>query len=315
MLVPDIIDVTLRDGLMARRPLPTHRKIELVSALLHAGITQFEVARFPIDGVYPQFHDGIELLGELQRFRPSSQLSVFAMGEAGVDAALEYSQLFDQLHTACFVSPEYTKYALGFQDWDRSLRLIESFRQSCVQASVELTIGLGTSFGCPIRQRHNIHDTLSKVSDLKCLGIETIMLGDTAGTATPRMVHVTLSGILPPSRPQTLRCHFHNTFGRALLNAWAAVEHHIDGLDSSLLGLGGEGHPYFVVPEMVNNGNLPTEDVLPIIRSLQSEYANEVPLESASDLLATCRSLASHFDEPPPSRSCFASLVPLPQSG
>jgi hydroxymethylglutaryl-CoA lyase len=135
------------------------------------------------------------------------------------------------------------------------------------------------------------------------------MLGDTAGTATPGLVRTILGAIEGPHRPKTIRCHFHDTFGRALLNSWTAVQCGIEAIDASLMGLGGEPHPYFTEPLMVNNGNLATEEIFLLLAASAGE--TQQSRQRIHQLFETCRWLVSQLHEPVFGRASFAEFVPL----
>ena len=309
MTRPTIYELTLRDGLMIRPRISIKAKTELIDRLMKCGIYNFEVIRFPLDGKYSQFNEGIEILESLQRFRKDGALlAAFAMGEAGVAQATEFTSLFDELHIPCFVSDQYSAYAFGDWSWNRSLQLAEKTLQSCEGAGIEVTVGLGTSFGCPLRPGHEISWTVEKVRDLHKLGIQTIMLGDTAGTATPAMVRTTLAQVKCITDFRVLRVHFHNTLGRALLNSWTAAECGIDGIDTSLLGLGGEPHPYFISSDRVDNGNCATEELFPL---LTTDGENKDDEASVFELYDIARWFASQLSGDVPGRAPFAQFIPL----
>jgi hydroxymethylglutaryl-CoA lyase len=308
---PQIFDQTFRDGLMDRPVVDLEIKLKIIAMMIDCGIKHFEVVRFPLDGSYSQFDHGLELLERIQFFRQNACIAVFAMGTPGIEEALKYSRYYDQLHVPCFVSEEYARYAFGEGNWDRSLVSIKSTMQDCRKSNVELTVGLGTSFGCPISQSYHLDDTIDKISDLLSVGIECIMLGDTAGTATPSLVSQTLAAIRELSGLRVTRVHFHNTFGRALLNTWVACLEGVDGIDTSLMGLGGEGHPYFFCANDVNNGNCATEEILPLLIQREGEKANGILPAAARRLFKACRILGNELHCPPPGRACYADLVKI----
>jgi hydroxymethylglutaryl-CoA lyase len=311
MKTTEIYELTLRDGLMARPALDQRMKVEIVERLLQCSIKNFEVIRFPLDGKYPQFDEGLALLEVLQPLRKrGAVMAAFAMGEAGINEAIRFGEMFDELHIPCFVSDSYAAYAFGDWCWDKSLRLIERTASLCREANVKLTIGLGTSFGCPLRKGHKTEWTLEKVRDLTRVGVNTVMLGDTAGTATPHTVRETIIAVNDGPRPETVRVHFHNTFGRALMNSWAAWEVGVDGIDTSLLGLGGEPHPYFISPGQVDNGNCATEEIFPLIIG-----GAGTGTAAANSLYETARWLSDSLKEMAAGRACFAEFVPLTDGG
>lgn len=296
-------DRTLRDGLSSHTHLPTGVKVELARRLVDAGVDYLEVSRFPVD---EQPDDAVPLLEGVQPLRDRATIAVFAMGEPGVVEALEHRDLYDEIHTPCFVSEAYSRYAFG-EDWEGGLERVRRSVGRAAEAGAPVTLGVGTAFGCPIARRPIMPLTLRRLPELALAGVDTVMLGDTAGQATPRVVETILERSREVLGGRTLRVHFHDTFGRALLNTWTAVGCGVDGVDASLLGTGGEPHPYFVMPEEVHNGNCPTEDLLFLLEDAG------VRTGIAVDLVAeAARWLTPQLADPVGSRAAFAELVAMP---
>jgi hydroxymethylglutaryl-CoA lyase len=305
--MPLLHDVTLRDGLMSLAPLDHGLKRAIAAGLVAAGVCHLEIIRFPIDGRYPQFDDGLALLADLQPLRlHGAVFAAFAVGDAGIDAALVHAGLYDELHVPCFVSDAYAAYAFASWRWRDSLDQISRARRRCDDAGVRLTVGLGTAFGCPLTPGPPHSDaTVAAFRDLVALEPAAIMLGDTAGQASPGMVAEVLARIAEVPTRALVRGHFHNTFGRALLNSVAAASAGIGALDVSLLGLGGEPHPYFAVPGSVDNGNCATEELVAVL-------VGDVGHPGVGPLYRLARRLAAALDAAPLRRSCFAELVAPP---
>lgn len=299
----EVWDQTLRDGLSTQTLVSLGDKVSLFERMLDCGFRHLELTRFPLGDAYPQFLDAIGLLDAAQARRKEATLAVFGMGDAGIDEALEQASLFDQLHIPCFASDAYGEYAFG-EDWIRSLRRIERARRETADAGVTLTVGLGTVFGCPLDPDHTLDRSLARFGELVDLGLDCIMIGDTAGTATPWAVEQFIDvAIRPRQLSPTLRFHFHDTFGRALLNATTVVGLGVADVDASLLGIGGEPHPYFCDGAKVNNGNCATEELLALHDDPHSRGAQ---LEAIYD---TCRWLATLLDKPVFGRSAYAAFI------
>jgi isopropylmalate/homocitrate/citramalate synthase len=203
--MPLLHDVTLRDGLMSLAPLDHGLKRAIAAGLVAAGVCHLEIIRFPIDGRYPQFDDGLALLADLQPLRlHGAVFAAFAVGDAGIDAALVHAGLYDELHVPCFVSDAYAAYAFASWRWRDSLDQISRARRRCDDAGVRLTVGLGTAFGCPLTPGPPHSDaTVAAFRDLVALEPAAIMLGDTAGQASPGMVAEVLARIAEGADPCT----------------------------------------------------------------------------------------------------------------
>lgn len=303
----EIYDQTLRDGLMSRPLMSVEDKLVVIEGLLSIGIVNIELSRFPLDGTYKQFSNTKELLKAVYKFRNRGKFSILAMTTEGIKEALEFKEFIHEIHTPCFISDAYNEYAFGKADWKGAIKKIKLFKEICSKHRIKLTVGIGTFFGCPITQKFNINSSLNRYLDVYHTGVDCIMLGDTAGTAFPQMVKEILKSI--KLRPKILRVHFHDTFGKALLNSWVAINNGVTAIDSSLLGLGGEPHPYFMDPLKINNGNCATEDIYSLIINNSKEGSFKLMDKNSRIIFRLCRWLAGKLAEPlPHGRSSFAEL-------
>lgn len=89
------------------------------------------------------------------------------------------------------------------------------------------------------------------------MGCYEISLGDTTGVGVPPMVLSLINYLKSNGIPETaLAGHFHDTYGQAIANVWAAYMCGVRVFDSSVAGLG--GCPYAPGAK----GNLATEDLV-----------------------------------------------------
>jgi hydroxymethylglutaryl-CoA lyase len=307
MAPPRIFEQTLRDGLGSYPPLPPSVKAKLTDRLVDAGVDYLEVVRYPTADDRPQFQNPRAILEAVAPYRDRATVATFGMGQAGIEQALEHADLFDELHIPSFASDAYGLFALG-ENWEATLRRVQGAFEGCKAAGVRLTVGLGTSFGCPIDWTHNPTITAGRARDLASIGVDTVMLGDTAGQATPNTVRTVVSQVQSRCTLNLLRVHFHDTFGRGLLNTWEAVRSGIQGVDSSLLGLGGERYSYFRAADHVNNGNCATEELVGMLADELGGAGRYDP----GKLNETARWLFTHIKGTVFGRSSFAELIPVP---
>jgi isopropylmalate/homocitrate/citramalate synthase len=95
-----------------------------------------------------------------------------------------------------------------------------------------------------------------------------------------------------------------------VLKTWAAIDVGVDGIDCSLLGLGGEPHPYFRVPERVNKGNCATEEVVDLILATHPAAASRWHIDRDA-IFDAARWLFSAVAGDVFGRCAFADFVPL----
>ncbi len=102
-----------------------------------------------------------------------------------------------------------------------------------------VSVTISVAFGCP----YDGEVTPQRVADLGRqaaeLGADEIALGDTIGVGVPAGVTERLELLGKTVPGASLRCHFHDTRGTALANAYAALAAGVTALDTSVGGLGG----------------------------------------------------------------------------
>jgi hydroxymethylglutaryl-CoA lyase len=124
------------------------------------------------------------------------------------------------------------------------------------------------------------------------LGASQLSLGDTIGVGTAGHVRKLLGALNEAGLSnESLAVHFHDTYGQALANAYAALQHGITTFDASAGGLG--GCPYAESA----TGNLATEDLVWMLHGLG--IATGVDLQQ---LVATSVWMADVLGRPSPSR-------------
>jgi hydroxymethylglutaryl-CoA lyase len=155
-----------------------------------------------------------------------------------------------------------------------------------VRAYVSMCFGDPWEGPVPLEQ---VVDVGNRLLDL---GASQLSLGDTIGVGTAGHVTALLDAFnAAGTGDERLAVHFHDTYGQALANAYAALEHGVTTFDASAGGLG--GCPYAESA----TGNLATEDLVWLLDGLGVETG--VDLDA---LVATSRWLAGHLGRPSPSR-------------
>jgi hydroxymethylglutaryl-CoA lyase len=119
--------------------------------------------------------------------------------------------------------------------------------------------------GCPYEGEIQPERVRDVAAALQAMGCYEVSLGDTIGTGTPgktaRLI-ATVADAVPIERQAG---HFHDTYGQALANVYAALELGVATFDSSVSGLG--GCPY----AKGATGNVASEDVLYLLDGLGVE--------------------------------------------
>jgi hydroxymethylglutaryl-CoA lyase len=133
-------------------------------------------------------------------------------------------------------------------------------------------------------------------------GLGELSLADTAGHATPDDVESLYAEVRRVAPSAELACHFHDTYGLALANCYAALRAGVTSFEASVAGLG--GCPFTAVA----GGNTCTED---FVHALQrSGRRPDIKLDT---LLEVARDVASFFGRDLPGAVYRTGPVPEPQ--
>jgi hydroxymethylglutaryl-CoA lyase len=119
--------------------------------------------------------------------------------------------------------------------------------------------------------------------------LKNISLADTAGHATPAMVEQLFGAVRTMESTVELTCHFHNTYGMAIANCYAALQVGVQSVESSVAGLG--GCPF----TKIAGGNVCTEDFVHMLQRMN--FRTDVKLER---LLAVAQDVAAFFNRDMP---------------
>ena len=146
-------------------------------------------------------------------------------------------------------------------------------------------------FGDPWEGAVPIDQVVSVGQRLLDLGAYQLSLGDTIGVGTANQVGELIDAFGSAGvGVERLAMHFHDTYGQALANTYAALQHGITTFDSSAGGLG--GCPYAESA----TGNLATEDLVWMLNGLGIEHG--VDLQAVVQISAW---MARHLGRPPAS--------------
>src|SRR5690554_683367 len=248
-----LVEVGPRDGLQNEaHPLSTAQRIALVARLSATGLTHIEVGSFVSPRWVPQMADSAAVFTGIKR-HSGVRYSALTPNLQGMEAAIAA----DASEVAVFASASE-----GFSQRNINCSISESLQrfQPVMQLAAEHGIAVrgyvSCVLGCPYDGPVAPHQVAAVSAELLAMGCYEISLGDTIGvgvaSATRQLVE-TVAGRVPREQ---LAGHFHDTYGQALSNIYAALLEGVGVFDSSVAGLG--GCPY--APGA--SGNVASEDVL-----------------------------------------------------
>ncbi len=119
--------------------------------------------------------------------------------------------------------------------------------------------------GCPYEGDIDPRKVAEVAAALHAMGAYEVSLGDTIGTGTAGKTQALVRLVAERVPVEALAGHFHDTYGQALANVYAALESGVATFDCSVAGLG--GCPY----AKGATGNVASEDVLYLLQGLGIE--------------------------------------------
>ncbi|MBB5955110.1 hydroxymethylglutaryl-CoA lyase [Saccharothrix tamanrassetensis] len=280
-----IWEVGPRDGLQNEDSIvPVGVKLEFLDRLADAGGRILEATSFVHPGWVPQLADAEELLAGLDR-RAGVAYPVLVPNERGLDRALKAGVE----HIAIFASATETFARKNLNSsLDEQFAMFDPVVTRAKAEGLRVRGYVSMCFGDPWEgpvAREQVVGVGKKLLDLGC---DQLSLGDTIGVATPGQVTALIGGF---DRVDRLAVHFHDTYGQALANTYAALRAGVRTVDSSAGGLG--GCPYAESA----TGNLATEDLVWMLDGLGIEHG--VDLDKLCDASAW---MAEQLGRPSPSR-------------
>ncbi|WP_405953150.1 hydroxymethylglutaryl-CoA lyase [Streptomyces prunicolor] len=288
-----IHEVGARDGLQNEKAtVPTEVKAEFVRRLADAGLTTIEATSFVHPKWVPQLADAEELF-PLVRDLPGVRLPVLVPNARGLDRALSLKAT----RVAVFASAteSFAKANLN-RTVDESLAVFAPVVARAKDEGAHVRGYVSMCFGDPWEGAVPIAQVVRVCRALVAMGCDELSLGDTIGVATPGHVLKLLAALNEQGVPTALLgVHFHDTYGQALANTLAALQHGVTTVDASAGGLG--GCPF----AKSATGNLATEDLVWMLQGLGIDSGVDL-----ARLTATSVWMAERLGRPSPSRTVRA---------
>lgn len=287
----ELVEVGARDGLQDEPLfLPTEEKAELVRRVIAAGVRRVEVTGFAHPDRVPALADAEALLAALSEVPPHVRLSALVLNERGLDRALRC-----QVKEITMVVPATDSFSLRNQGMTTADAAAAARRivGRAAQHGVAAGVTVAAAFGCPYDGSVTPEVVVDLARSLAEAGPSEIVLADTIGEGNPDAVAELVSAVTVTTG-LPVRGHFHNTHGRAMDNALAAIDAGATAIDCSLSGLGGCPS----APDVADRGNIASESFAAVlaqrgIRGPDPEALSAAALWLRTRLLAAAPSTGS----------------------
>jgi isopropylmalate/homocitrate/citramalate synthase len=257
-----LVEVGPRDGLQNEPvEVPTEVKVELIHRLQEAGLPAIEATAFVSPRWVPQMADAAQVMAAIRR-KPGVSYPVLVPNRKGLEAAIAAgaqevvvfgaaTETFSRRNTNCSIAEGLARFA-------------EVCREAAARG-LRVRGDISVCLGCPYEGEVKPEAVVSVARALDEMGCYEITICDTIGVGTPGRTRAVFEAVMRHIPAGRLAGHFHDTYGQAVANVYAALECGIATFDCSVAGLG--GCPY----AKGATGNVATEDVLYLLDGLGIE--------------------------------------------
>jgi len=257
-----LVEVGPRDGLQNEAaPVPTEVKVELIHRLQDAGLTVIEATAFVSPRWVPQMADNAQVMAAIRR-KPGVSYPVLVPNMKGLEGALAAkadevvvfgaaTESFSKKNTNCTIAEGLARFA--------------EVAKAALAHGLKVRGDISVCLGCPYEGEVKPEAVVRVARELDAMGCYEITIADTIGTGTAGATRAVFEAVMKHVAPERLAGHFHDTYGQAVANVYAALECGVPTFDSSVAGLG--GCPY----AKGATGNVATEDVLYLLDGLGIE--------------------------------------------
>ena len=262
-----LVEVGPRDGLQNEAtPVATAVKVELIHRLQDAGLPVIQATAFVSPKWVPQMADNAQVMAAIRR-KPGVSYPVLVPNRKGLDAALAAgaqevvvfgaaTETFSRKNTNCSIAEGLARFS-------------EVCREALAQG-LKVRGDISVCLGCPYEGEVKPEAVVRVARELDAMGCYEITVADTIGTGTPGRTRAALEAVMKRVSADRLAGHFHDTYGQAVANVYAALECGVATFDASVAGLG--GCPY----AKGATGNVATEDVLYMLDGLGIETGVDI---------------------------------------
>ena len=242
-----------------RQIIPAEEKVKYLSGLVSMGFRHIDAVSFVSPKHVPQMADSEAVMQRLSHVRlPSGEapdIIGIVVNSQGLDRALSAPGITTIGYP--YSISAYFRRANANMSRAESRALVEKLQRETRAARRNLVIYISMAFGNPYDEPWGPEIIEETLVWLKDIGVRTVSLADTIGTASPEEVARLYATAKDTVAGVEIGVHLHSRPERAAEKILAAFEAGCRRFDGALTGLG--GCP-FAGDELV--GNIPTETVL-----------------------------------------------------
>jgi len=239
--------------------IPTETKIEYLKRLVSLGFSHIDAVSFVSPKHVPQMADSEDVMRQLSQVKlpngDAPEIIGIVVNEQGLERALATPGLTTIGYP--YSISAYFRRANANMSKLESRNLVGTIQRQTKAAGRKLVVYISMAFGNPYDEPWGEEIVEDALVWLKDVGVRTVSLADTVGTASPEEVAHLYRAVKDCVAGLEIGVHLHSRPDGAAAKVLAAYEAGCRRFDGALTGLG--GCP-FAGDQLV--GNIPTETVL-----------------------------------------------------
>ena len=226
----------MRDGLQSERQfIPTDKKLEIIGMVADAGIKRIQVTSFVHPKLVPQMADAEEICKGLDHSR-DVLYSGLVLNTKGIERAANAG--LKHVAASISASDTHSRKNANASLPEARQRMAEMIKAGRKHGLI-IRGGLQCVFGCRFEGRIDPDDVFDMLKEQLDLGIDEVALADSTGMADPVSIQEISGKVLELSEDKPVFLHLHDTEGKGLANALAAMQVGITCFDTAFGGTGG----------------------------------------------------------------------------
>ena len=231
-----VAEIGPRDGFqsISCQMISTQSKLEIIEAILAAGVKKLQCTSFVSPKAIPQMQDAAEVTRYLLEHHPETDLFALVPNFHGAKSAVECGLKTVSPVISLSASHNMNNVRRTHQEsFDELKRIMDTFPE------LNIDLDVATAFGCPFEgpmPTEALRDFVGKLYDL---GIRSFNICDTIGVAYPSKVQDVFHTLMTAFPDVHFSVHIHDTRNMGMLNSLEAVRCGVDTVQATLGGLGG----------------------------------------------------------------------------
>lgn len=267
-----------RDAMQGiHHPISTEKKIAWMRQLLQCGFDTLDCGSFVSAAHVPQMADTHEVLQAVTGEKGNNKFLVIVANERGAKTALTHSYV-DYIGFPFSVNETFQQRNTNSSREDAFI-LLQKMHNMALDTGKEMVAYISMAFGNPYGEAYNREEVVHWAEKIALLGIKTISLADTVGSAKNEDISYLFSKIKNLLPEVEIGAHLHATPGNWEPKISAAWESGCRRFDGAMLGLGG-----CPMASDELTGNIPTEFLVHWLNQKSQTHIQMDALNKAVDM-------------------------------